>query len=187
MPETLPQVLVNLRQAVSGGLLVRALNRAGVRVRDYIKTTHMGAATTGEKRLARNTGKMERATVALPATVESPGSAAVVVRIGVPYASLHFTDTGKRETIITPVRAKALTIPILKNAQGRAPQSARAYPNTTIKRGVLFAVTRTGQIPIFSLRSSVKVPVRVDMQRDVHPTAEKILKEEVERLLGDVL
>lgn len=147
----------------------------------------MGGASTGTRRLARNTGRMENDTVALPAT-NILGTVRSGVHINVPYASLHFTDTGRRETIIVPRKAKYLTVPILKNAQKRAPKPARDYERTIVIGKTMYSVERNGGLlPIFSLRSSVKVPVRVDVQRDIEPAAKRIMGEEIKAELAKVV
>jgi hypothetical protein len=159
---------------------VRVLNRAAPRIRDFIRSTFMGASKTTGSRLARNTGAMERHTTFTRAEKE-PDRSTAQIKINVPYATTHFTDKGKRVTIIKPVTAKALTIPILKNAQQRAPKAARDYKRRFAFGGVLYAAERNnGVFPIFALRSMVKVPTRVDIQKQVQPTAERIIKEELQ-------
>lgn len=166
---------------------VRALNRAAPRIRDYIKTQFMGASKTTHTRLARNTGRMERNTTASRAE-QSGDVAKATIWINVPYATTHFTDTGKRETIIHPVSAKALTIPILRNAQNRAPKAARDYNNTFVRGGTLYATERNkGVFPIFALRSFVKVPTRVDIQKHIQPYAEQVIKEELQKEIDAAL
>ena len=177
---TISKRLEKLSQRLTNVATVRVLNRAAPRVRDYIKSQFMGASKTGVSRLARNTGAMERHTTASRAEKSNEGVTARI-RINVPYATTHFTDTGKRETIIRPVSAKALTIPILRNAQNRAPKPARDYKRSFVFGDTLYAVERNkGVFPIFALRSFVKVPMRVDIQKQIQPFAEKVIKEELQ-------
>lgn len=178
---TISKRFEKLAERLTNVATVRVLNRAAPRVRDYIRTQFMGASKTTHTRLARNTGAMERHTTATRAEKDAIRAKATI-RINVPYASTHFTDTGKRETIIKPVSAKALTIPILRNAQNRAPKPAREYKRSFAFAGTLYAVERNkGVFPIFALRSFVKVPTRVDIQKHIQPFAERAIKEELQK------
>lgn len=165
---------------------VRALNRASIRVRDYVKTTFMGAAARGPKRLARNTGRMEQNTVARRAE-KTPDGASGGIAVRVPYADIHFSERGTKTTIITPVRRQALTVPILVGANKRPPHPARYYANTRAVGGILYAATRTkGLFPIFALRSSVAVKSRVSIQKDIEPYAQQVMKEELEKQISRI-
>lgn len=158
--------------------LMTAGNRASVELRDYIKSTFMGGTATGPKRLARNTGKMERNTKAVP-SYTSPAGMAIAVKINVPYATTHFTDTGKKFTRMVPVNGSALTVPIVLGANKRPPRPARAYPVRFARNGILFAVVGRTIRPIFSLRDAVTVKTRVDVKRDIIPKATKILERHI--------
>jgi len=158
--------------------LIKAGNRASKDLRDYIKATFMGGASTGRKRLARNTGAMERNTLAVP-SYTTPEGMAIGVKINVPYATTHFTDIGKKYTRMTPVHGSALTVPILKGANKRAPRPASAYPNRFARNNVLFAVIGSRVVPVFSLRPSVVVKTRVDVKRDIVPKATRILEQAI--------
>ena len=123
---------------------------------------------------------MERHTIATRAQ-KGPNGVSAQIKINVPYATTHFTDKGKRVTIIRPVTAKALTIPILKNAQNRAPKEATKYKRRFAYGGILYAVERKkGVFPIFALRTEVRVPTRIDIPTMIAPVAERILREELE-------
>lgn len=160
--------------------LIRAMNRTIVDVRDYIKRRYMGGANTSSNRLARNTGSMERHTVATRATKDGTGRVTASVKINVPYASVHFSDKGARVTVIKPRTATKLTVPILKNAQKRPPLPASGYRNKFVYNDILYTVRRNKFIiPIFSLRSSVSVPSRIDIDRDVNPYARQVMEREV--------
>jgi hypothetical protein len=122
---------------------------------------------------------METKTVVAHVRPVSPSGAEARIKIGVPYASTHFTSTNKLQTVIKPVTGLKLTVPILVGANKRPPRTARQYQNKFIERGILYAVTREGVFPIFSLRDSVTVPTRVNIQRDIAPYATKRLEEEL--------
>ncbi len=166
---------------------VRVLNRAAPRIRDFIRTAFMGGAKTTAGQLARNTGAMERHTTFTRAQKGEEGVSAEI-HINVPYASTHFTNNGKRVTVIRPKIAKALTVPILENAQNRPPKEATKYKRRFAYGGILYAVERKkGVFPIFALRNEVRVPTRIDVQKMIVPTAQKIMQEELEKEIEKAL
>lgn len=153
-----------------------AMNEGTPLVRDYIKRTFMGAAKRGGPRLARNTGRMERRTVATPAVIGPDGSVKSGVEIRVPYASLHVSLKTRSGIVVRPRSKAALTVPILENEKMRPPRPATAYNNRFSFNGVLYGRTRDGVIPIFRLRDSVFIPTRINVDRDVQPQAKRILR-----------
>ena len=158
--------------------LLRVMNRTVAAVRDKLKQQHMGGSNTSPNRLARNTGAMERNTVATRA--EKVGeSIRASVKVNVPYASVHFTDRGYKQTIIRPKNVTKLTVPILKNEQKRPPLPASGYRQKFAYNNILYAV-RNGKFvfPIFALRSSVRVPARIDISRDINPYAKAVFDQE---------
>lgn len=170
-----------LAERLTGLATVRVLNRAAPRIRDFIRTAFMGGGKTSAGQLARNTGAMERHTTFTRAQKGDEGVSAEI-HINVPYASTHFTNKGKRVTVIRPKTAKALTVPILRNAQNRAPKEATKYKRRFSFGGILYAVERKkGVFPIFALRNEVRVPTRIDVQKMIVPTAQKIVQEELEK------
>ncbi len=159
---------------------VRAMNRSIVQVRDYVRQRYMGGARTSPNRLARNTGSMERHTVATRAETAPNGDVKATVKVNVPYASVHFSDKGQKHTVIKPKVVKKLTVPILKNNQQRAPFPARAYKSRFAYNDILYTVrNRKFIIPVFALRSSVTVPSRIDIERDVAPFARTVFEREL--------
>lgn len=167
--------------------LVSVLNRASVQVRDYIRQRHMGGANTSPNRLARNTGAMERHTVAKRAEI-TPDGVRAGVEINVPYATTHFTDIGRTSVLIKAKNGNALTIPILKGSNHRAPKPASEYPRRFAYNGLLYAAVRgKGILPIFALRTSVVIPIRVNIQRDIQPYADKVIREDVEKTIAKLL
>jgi len=168
--------------------MVTVMNKVAPLVRNYIREVYMGAPQTLPRRLARNTGNMERHTVVIRAKPESGGTSAGV-HINVPYASTHFTHTGRKELTIRPKTKAALTVPILVGANKRPPLPATGYKARFAFNGILYAkIAKRGILPIFALRSSVTVPTRIDVQRDIQPYAELAMKDyterEIERLFG---
>ena len=153
-----------------------AINEGTPQVRDYIKRTFMGAASRGGPRLARNTGQMERRTVATPAVIGPTGSISAGIEIRVPYASTHFAHDNRPGITIYPRSKAALTVPILENSKLRPPKPATEYPRRFAHRGVLYSPTARGVLPIFRLRKSVYVETRVHIAKDIQPTARKILR-----------
>jgi hypothetical protein len=164
--------------------LLRAMNKTVAEVRDHIKRRYMGGARTSPNRLARNTGAMERHTVATRAEKAGDQSIKAAIKVNVPYASIHFSDHGQKQTVIKPRTVTKLTVPILKNAQHRAPLPAKGYPSRFAYHDILYASKKGKFIfPIFALRSSVTVPSRIDISRDVLPYAREILEREVKHEL----
>lgn len=167
--------------------MVTALNEASTQVRDFIRQRFMGGANTSSNRLARNTGAMERHTVAKRAEI-TPDGVRAGVEINVPYATTHFTDIGRRSVLIQAKNGKALTIPILKGGNHRAPKPATAYPRRFAYNGLLYAAVRNkGVLPIFALRTSVTIPIRVDIQRDIQPYADTVIKAGAEKMAKKLL
>jgi len=153
-----------------------AMNEGMPLVRDFIKRTYMGAASRGGPRLARNTGQMERRTVATPAVIAPNGSVTAGIEIRVPYASTHIVHDNRPGTTIRPRSKAALTVPILENSQLRPPRPATGYPRRFVHSGVIYAALQGGVQPVFRLRESVFVPARVHVQTDIKPAAKKILR-----------
>lgn len=169
---------------LDGSGLLRAMNRTVVEVCEHLKRRYMGAAQTKANQLARNTGRMERHTTAGRAEKTANDGVKATIKVNVPYASLHFSDKGQKHTVIKPRNVTKLTIPILKNAQHRAPQPATAYKSRFAYNNILYMVRQQKFIiPIFALRSSVTVPSRIDIQRDIMPYATQVLEKEVKHEL----
>lgn len=167
--------------------MIRVMNRTVTNVRDYIKQRYMGGARTSPNRLARNTGAMERHTVATRAQ-DTGGTVRASIKVNVPYASIHFSDKGQKQTVIKPRNVTKLTVPILKNDQHRPPLPASGYRNKFAYNDILYAVRRNKFIfPIFSLRSSVTVPSRIDIHRDVEPHAKKVLEQELQNEIRTIV
>jgi hypothetical protein len=173
----------------TGPRMIRMMNEALRELRDLVVTRYMGGARTGPKRLARNTGKMEQRTVARRAKKvgnDIQGS----IAINVPYASTHFREKGQpSETLITPKRKQALTIPLdgIKGADKRPrfPASSTQISGKYVdhESGILYGTLPGGrsQMPLFVLRPSVVVPKRIDVARDIEPEGQKILDRIVQR------
>lgn len=167
--------------------LIRVMNRTVADVRDYIKRRYMGGARTSPNRLARNTGAMEKHTVATRAE-DIGGTVRASIKVNVPYASIHFSDKGQKQTVIKPRNVTKLTIPILKNDQHRAPLPASGYTNKFAYNDILYAVRRNKFVlPIFSLRSSVTVPSRIDISRDIDPYAKTVLERELQAEVQSIM
>lgn len=97
---------------------------------------------------------------------------------GVPYAAIHeFGGT------ITPVKAKALTIPTSENrrADGTAKIPANQLENSFIAKGMIFAKFGKGKnaqiTPMFILKQSVDIPARPYMRPALAATQEQIMKD----------
>lgn len=180
---------------LTGPRMIRIVNEAIQELRDLVKTRYMGATRTESKRLARNTGKMEAATIATRAKRDANGDVSAQLKIGVPYASVHFGEHGKTETIIRPKNKLALTVPtyFAKGGNGRAlfPAKSRAIKGKYVRNGVLYGQLpgQASKQPLFVLRSSVVVPVRVSVERDIQPEANRIMSaivaREVQKIFGE--
>jgi phage gpG-like protein len=177
----------------TGPRVIRIMNETAREVRDYIKSRYMGGGRTSPNRLARNTGEMERKTVARRAET-TDGKTKAVVAINVPYASVHFGEGGKLATVIRPKKGKALAIPL---AAVRGPNQRPVLPAGSSQitkkfsfKGILYgALPGQKTKPLFALRSSVTVPVRVQVERDIQPfatqTMQDKLKREIVKLFGE--
>lgn len=171
----------------TGPRMIRIMNEAIRTLRDLIKTRHMGGSATGPKRLARNTGKMEKNTIATRASNKN-GNVTAAIKINVPHASVHFGEGNKTQTVIKPRIKQALTVPLPGILGGdKRPRFAARSKQISGKyitdHGVLYGRLPGGksQMPLFVLRTSVVVPVRVSVERDIKPEGERILKETIER------
>lgn len=162
---------------------VKIMSQAAEMVRDFIKTQLIGQGSTGPRTLSRNTGEMERNTVAVRAKLFNGGVQASVA-INVKYASIHFSDKGQKTTVIVPKSAKSLTIPLVVGADKRAilPARSSAIQNKFALKGKLYGrlpggVTRA----LFTLKDSVTVKSRIDVDRDIQPFASQTIKTIMER------
>ena len=178
---------------LTGPRIIRIMNEAAQDVRDWMVGRFMGGGRTAPNRLARNTGDMERKTVARRAET-TDGVTKAVIAINVPYASIHFGEGGKLSTTIRPKKGKALAIPLaaIKGANQRPILSAgsSAITKKFSFGGVLYG-SFNGQPTqaLFRLRSSVVVPVRVQIERDIQPYAtakvQEILEREITKIFGE--
>jgi len=88
--------------------------------------------------------------------------------------------------IIRPRRAKYLTIPLsnaLTKAGATKYPSARDYPNTFVRNGVIYQkVGKRKVVPIFVLRKEVRIPAKRYLSRTV-----EMVRGRVERLLVDTI
>jgi hypothetical protein len=169
-----------------GPRMIRIVNEAIRELRDLIKTRYMGAASTQPKRLARNTGKLEQSTTATRATRTADGvSASINMRRK--YASVHFGEKGKTQTVIRPKVKKALTVPtyFIKGPDQRPRYAANSkqISDKYVRNGVLYGKIggEASGHPLFVLRDSVVVPVRVSVERDIQPEGQRILARIVDR------
>lgn len=171
--------LTGRSKAFNDTILIRVMNAGMKQLRDLIKTRFMGGAKTTARRLARNTGKMEQRTVARRAERTGIGVRGSIA-INVPYASVHFGVRG-HETIITPKVKQALTVPMRgvlgPDKRPVLPANSRQIKGKHVKNGIAYGIL-PGDVmkPLFKLKSSVAVPVRVDIQRDIEPVAERIMQ-----------
>lgn len=151
--------------------MIRIMNVAAKLLKEKILRDHLGGTRTTGKRLARNTGNLEKSVIARAAKVGENG-VGVEVDIKAKYASVHFGAIGK-VTIIRPVTKQALTIPLPEmigpNKRALYAANSRSITGKFAKGGVLF-----GKLPgdqrtrrLFSLRKSVAVPVRIDIKQDL--------------------
>jgi hypothetical protein len=172
-------------QILIGPRMVRIMNEAARDVRDFMVQRFMGGASTSGNRLARNTGDMERKTVARRATQTTSGTKATIA-INTPYASVHFGEGGKTQTVIRPRIATALAVPLPAvlgpNRRPLLPARSKAITHKFTFGGILYGrLPGTKVQPLFSLRNSVTVPVRVHVERDIQPYATKVVQSLIER------
>lgn len=192
---TVTEKLAKLEQRAHilvGPRMIRIVNEAARGVRDYMVQRYMGGARTSANRLARNTGDMERKTVARRAQQSTTGTNATIA-INTPYASVHFGEKGKVQTVIRPRIAKALAVPLaaVKGANQRPLLRAKS---SAITHKFTFGGILYGRLPgkktqgLFSMRDSVTVPVRVHVERDIQPFAtalvQSLIEREAQKLLG---
>jgi len=179
-------------QILIGPRMIRIMNEAANTVRDFMVQRFMGGSSTSANRLARNTGNMEQKTVARRAKQTTSGTNATIA-INTPYASVHFGEGGKTQTVIRPRIATALAVPLhaVKGANQRPLLPARS---NLITGKFTFGGILYGRLPgqktqgLFSMRDSVTVPVRVSVERDIQPFATKtvqtLIEREAQKLLG---
>jgi len=168
-------------QQFTGPRMIRIMNKAVKEVLTMIKTRHMGGASTGPKQLARNTGRIEKKTIATRAQRQGQEVKASI-KIDVPYASVHFPEGNRKKTLINAKKGQALAIPLpaIKGSdkrpmfKPRSPQILGKYAAKGILYGRIFNQER--QKPLFLLRTHVVVPARASVDRDIKPEAEKILE-----------
>jgi hypothetical protein len=171
--------------------MIRIMNEAAREVRDYMVQRFMGGASTGPNRLARNTGDMERKTVARRATQTTAGTSATIA-INTRYASVHFGEGGKTSTTIRPRLAQALAIP-LAAVKGANHRPLLRAGSSLITHKFTFGGTLYGRLPgtkvqpLFSMRDSVTVPVRVHVERDIQPYATKVVQTLIDREAAKLL
>lgn len=190
---TIDPVVTELLQRtldLTSARLIRIMNKAAGLLRDRIKTKHLGAVHTGTDQLARNTGKMETATVARRAIQDVNGVSAQVA-VNRPYASIHFGVRG-HFTTIRPVTKRALTVPlpgiIGPNKRALFAANSRSITGKFARNGVLHGKLPGDTQPrrLFSLRQSVAVPVRIDVKLDlqdwIQPQIEAMIEQDLRKV-----
>jgi hypothetical protein len=192
---TISQRLAKMDARVSqftGPRMIRIVNKVLRELRDHIKTRHMGASRTGYKRLARNTGKMEENTIASRAEQTAEGVKGAV-KINVRYASIHFGE--RTSTLILPRKKKALAVPLSPiigaNKRPMFAAGSSQLQGKFTRSGTLYGKLpgESAADPLFRMASSVVVPMRVSIERDIQPVADEMLErtiqDEVNKIFGE--
>lgn len=164
----------------------RVLDATSKRTADRIKSKFLGGSRTTNTRLRGRTGELERSVVIVQSTTKG-GVTSSQVRIEAPYAKVHFGKKGQ-STVIRPKSARALTIPTKFAEDGNGvrlgdPDSPR-FKNTFIANGKIFGQVGSGEfVPLFTLASQVRVPVRIDIQNNIVRPIIKPLEAGLARML----
>lgn len=166
----------------------RQLVLEAIKLRDRIQSKHLGGSRTTRTRLKGRSGTLERSVVVKTATTQD-GLSSTEVRIEAPYAGTHFGKKGE-VTVIRPKSARALTIPTKfaqdSNGVRLGNSDSPRFKNTFIANGKIFGQVGGGPfVPLFILKSQVKVPVRIDIQDNLIRPITKRLETRLARVLRD--
>lgn len=127
--------------------------------------TSATSGSSGRKWLYRRTGSLARALT--HRSVRSDDLEKVEVRIGwIDQHSAMIATVHERGATIRPRRSKYLTIPLpaaLTSAGVPKQASARDWPNTFVRKAIIFQKLAGGQIqPLYVLKKQVRIPPRLE-------------------------
>jgi len=192
LAKTIPQFVRELdkkREALDR-LKIRAMNTTMKDLRQRLIARHFSGPTTPTS-IRRQSGALIRSIIIGRALIDTSGVSALLSFTN-PHASIHIGKRG-RGTRISPVRADHLAIPtsFARNAQQvplGGPFSSK-WMKTFVAGKTIFGRRRGDPTvrPLFTLRDSVIVPQRIDIQLDILNPAQEIYTQHLEAGLEKVL
>jgi hypothetical protein len=179
-------------------LMVNAMDRTLTATKQRVITKHLSAKRKKAKRSVRKqSGKLQRSILTTKATQGKNFTAVASFTISSQYAKVHI---GKRGTVTRiSSRGPHLAIPTkfarLPSGEplGAGPRDPRydiKFTAITRKGSKVMFGTRSGSkkvVPLFTLRKSVVVPTRVDINKDIVQPAQAMYKRLVRQGIGRAL
>lgn len=169
--------------------LKNALGIAALKLRKRIQDKNLsGRGRSKIGRISERSGNLKNSVI----VVDPPDAGDEIqkdIRITARYASVHIGQLGQ-ETRIT-ARGKALTIPtrFAKDSRGvpLGPADSGRFRDTVVRNGKIFGQVsgQSGEVPLFTLKNSVVVPVRVDIQQHILRPALPQIKRDLAQAVKD--
>lgn len=178
-------------------VLVKSMNVALPQLKKHLLKNHLNGPL-GPSSVRQRSGKLRKSVQITKATagVSDTGSSAAVatLKINAPYAKIHIGNK-PHKTTIRAKPGKKMAIPTkfaVRGKRGRpiaGPNDPR-WGKTFIRNNTIYG--RTGKTarsikPLFNLRDSVVVPVRVDIQQDIVQVGQRFFLQEVQQRLKKAL
>ncbi len=178
-------------------LLVNAMDRTLVATKARVIAKHLNAKQTGVRSVRKQSGKLQKSIVTTKA-VRGPNTTAVATfTISSKYAKVHIGKHGAVTRITARGNNLAIPTKFARRASGEPLGSGPRDPRFSMK---FTAITRKGSkvmfgtkggggkiLPLFTLRKSVLVPTRVDINRDIVKPAQAMYMRLVREGLGKAL
>lgn len=167
-------------------LMVNAMDRTLVATRIRVIAKHLNAKRTGATTVRKQSGKLQKSIVTTKA-VRGPNSTAVATfTISSKYAKVHIGKRGAVTRITARRGNLAIPTKFARGPRGVPLGSGPRDPRFNMK---FTAITRSGSkvmfgtkggggkiLPLFTLRKSVLVPTRVDINKDIVNPAQAMYK-----------
>ena len=179
-------------------LLVNAMDRTLVMTKQRVIERHLSAKRKKAARAVRKqSGNLQRSITTTKATRGANTTAVATFTISSKYAKVHIGKRGARTRITARGNNLAIPTKFARAASGeplgigpRDPRYNIKFTAITRKGSKVMFGTRGGSdkiLPLFTLRKSVVVPVRVDINQDIVRPAQALYKRLVKAGIGKAL
>ncbi len=173
------------QKSITQDILLDAMNRTTRILRRKVIEKHFNnTSAPGARSVRKQSGKLQKSIRFSKAVPVGKGVAANLT-IGTEYATTHVALIRRRKKRIRPKKGRFLAIPtrFARAASGVpiAPPLDPRWKPTSIVNGVIFGHVGTQRLPLFVLKTSVLVPQRISVARDIIKPGEEILKQQILR------
>lgn len=173
-------------------LMVTALNKTLPLLKQRLIKTNLSAKPTATSHsIRRQSGKLQKSVTFSKAT-PAKGFSVATFTISASYAKVHIGNKFTGRTVIRP-RGKFLAIPTRfarkKSGEPIAGPRDPRWGRTFVANDIIFGTLGKNKSvkPLFTLRTSVVVPQRVSVKRDIVKPAQQIYEQKIREGLPKAL